>query len=53
MATYDTAIPRYALFGENMGAAFEDLVHCETIEVRSSRYRWEIAPHRHPSLYHY
>ena len=44
-------VPRYALFGESTGAAFEDMVHCETIEARSSRYEWEITPHRHPSLY--
>ena len=50
MMTDSAPVPRFALFGENTGSSFEDLVHCETIQVRSSRYDWEISPHRHPSL---
>ncbi len=43
-------VPRYALFGETPVARFDDTVHCETIAARSSRYEWEISPHRHPTL---
>ncbi|WP_216635569.1 helix-turn-helix domain-containing protein [Croceicoccus bisphenolivorans] len=44
------SIPRFALYGEDLGEHFEELVHCETIASRSRRYDWEIAPHRHPAL---
>lgn len=51
MQTPAQSVPRFALFGEDTGVAFEDLVHCETIAIRSKRYEWEIAPHRHTSLF--
>lgn len=46
----DAPIPHFSLYGEHGRDHFEDLVHCETIARRSSRYNWEIAPHRHPAL---
>ena len=30
-----------------------DLVHCETIEVRSKLHNWELAPHRHARLHQF
>lgn len=50
MTDNHATIPRFALFGEDSRKSSEELVHCETIEVRSRRYDWEIAPHRHPAL---
>lgn len=37
------------LFGET--ADLPDVVHCETIEMRSRLHDWEFAPHRHPRLH--
>ena len=42
-------IPAYALYGED-GHAPDD-IHAETIEARSARHDWRIAPHRHATLY--
>lgn len=50
MTENDAPIPHFSLYGENSRDHVEDLVHCETIARRSSRYDWEIAPHRHPAL---
>lgn len=44
------SVPLYALYGEAITGDPGELVHCETIETRSSRYRWEISPHSHPHL---
>ena len=43
-------IPAYDLYGEESVAPRHDLFHCETIQVRSQRYEWEISPHLHPAL---
>lgn len=51
MVNSRTHIPRYALFGEDSRTTSEEIAHCETIEARSRRYEWTIAPHRHPALY--
>ncbi len=37
------------LFGES--THLPDVVHCETIAVRSSLHDWELAPHRHGRLH--
>lgn len=50
MSSARTSIPRFALFGEDLRSSHDELVHCETIDARSARYGWHIAPHRHPSL---
>ena len=46
-----TRLPTYALYGEaGRGQATEPL-HCERIAERSQRHDWEIALHRHESLF--
>jgi len=50
MTVTTKTVPRFALLGEDSRKSAEELVHCETIEVRSRRYDWEIPPHRHPAL---
>lgn len=42
-------IRSYSLFGES--ADLPDVLHCETIAVRSSLHGWELAPHRHARLH--
>jgi AraC family transcriptional activator of pobA len=42
-------ILNYNLFGE--AGDLPDVVHCETIEVRSRLHDWELAPHRHARLH--
>ncbi|MGD9812303.1 MAG: helix-turn-helix domain-containing protein [Sphingobium sp.] len=44
------SVPRFGLFGESARGEHEELVHCETIAVRSRLHNWEIDAHRHPSL---
>jgi AraC family transcriptional activator of pobA len=39
----------YNLFGE--AGDLPDVVHCETIEIRSRLHDWELAPHRHARLH--
>lgn len=43
--------PTYRLYGEDAAETPEFWLHCETIRVRSSRYRWEIRPHRHDDFF--
>ncbi len=43
--------PDYSLYGEAPREHPGRLLHVETIEARSSRYRWRIDPHRHRSLH--
>lgn len=43
------SVPRYGLYGETLAANAGEIVHCETIEVRSRLYQWEISAHRHPA----
>lgn len=43
------SIQTYNLFGESRD--LPDVVHCETIEARSSLHDWEFAPHRHGRLH--
>lgn len=47
--TSPAPIPAYALYGEDGHAP--DGIHAETIEARSARHDWRIAPHRHATLY--
>lgn len=42
-------ILNFNLFGE--AGDLPDVVHCETIEARSTLHDWEFAPHRHASLH--
>lgn len=50
MSRKESTIPVFALFGDEERGRFDDLVHGETVHERSSRYDWEIRPHRHPAL---
>jgi len=45
------ALPSYALYGEAGRTQATDWLHCERIADRSQRHDWEIAPHRHESLF--
>lgn len=44
-------IPAYHLYGEAPRRIDETTLHIETIEARSARHQWRIAPHRHRSLH--
>jgi len=44
-------IESYNLFGES--GDLPDVVHCETIEVRSVLHDWELHPHRHARLHQF
>lgn len=46
-----SVIETYNLFGEY--ADLPDVVHCETIEVRSALHNWELKPHRHGRLHQF
>lgn len=48
-ASRPARIEAYNLFGER--GDMPDLVHCESIEVRSKLHNWEFAPHRHARLH--
>lgn len=43
------SIQSYSLFGESKH--LPDVMHCETIAVRSVLHGWELAPHRHARLH--
>ena len=45
------ALPTYALYGEVGRTQATEALHCERIAERSQRHDWEIAPHRHASLF--
>lgn len=47
--TAGQAIRTYNLFGE--AGDLPDVVHCETVAVRSRLHEWELAPHRHARLH--
>ena len=55
MATAATAaersIPSFFLYGEAPHDNDEQLLHVETIEFRSARHQWKIAPHVHRTLH--
>jgi AraC family transcriptional regulator, transcriptional activator of pobA len=42
-------VQTYNLFGES--EELPDVVHCESIAVRSTLHNWEFAPHRHARLH--
>lgn len=44
-------LPTYALYGEQGRTQATDWLHCERIAERSQRHGWEIAVHRHESLF--
>ena len=41
---------RFGLYGED-DLLLPDFIHCETIEYRSRKHHWKIAPHMHTSLF--
>lgn len=45
-----SAVPAFALYGES-GPPGVDMLHVESIESRSGRYRWEIDAHVHQGLH--
>jgi AraC family transcriptional activator of pobA len=49
--TQQTAIPQFALYGENTPSDAVEFVHIEDIYDRSSRNGWVIKPHRHSHLF--
>jgi AraC family transcriptional activator of pobA len=46
-----TRIPVYALYGEEGGEFGQDWLHWETIQSRSRRHGYLIAPHRHEQFF--
>ncbi|AGZ35098.1 AraC family transcriptional regulator [Pseudomonas sp. SWI6] len=44
-------VPLFQLYGENQAWPATDLLHCETIPVRSRLHHWEIKPHQHAELF--
>jgi AraC family transcriptional activator of pobA len=46
-----TAIPRFALYGEQTRAENAEFVHIELIETRSRVYDWHIDRHTHPGMF--
>ena len=44
------SIPVFKLYGEQHDWLSPDLLHCETISLRSRVHDWEIRPHRHADL---
>lgn len=44
------SIPVFKLYGEQQDWLGPDLLHCETISLRSRVHDWEIRPHRHADL---
>ncbi|MGB6119324.1 MAG: helix-turn-helix domain-containing protein [Mesorhizobium sp.] len=51
MASQNSIIPEYRLYRETPDENADFWVHCETIPARAKRHNWEIATHRHPSLF--
>ena len=45
------AVPVFNLYGEQQAWPTPDLVHCESIEVRSRLHDWHIRPHQHSGLF--
>lgn len=43
-------IPSYELYGELLSGSYNDPVHHESIQERSSKHHWTIRLHRHKSL---
>src|SRR5690348_11325588 len=46
-----SAIPTYALYGEDKEDSGAGWVHCETIQARSRLHNYVIQPHRHERLF--
>ena len=44
-------VPVFDLYGEQQAWPTPDLVHCESIEVRSRLHDWHIRPHQHSGLF--
>ncbi|MBC7415056.1 MAG: helix-turn-helix domain-containing protein [Herminiimonas sp.] len=44
-------VPVFNLYGEHRAWPTPDLVHCESIEVRSRLHDWHIRPHQHTGLF--
>jgi len=43
-------IPDFTLYGESSGASSLELLHCESLVVRSQQHNWRIKPHRHSGI---
>ena len=48
-----TPLPAYALYGEPHARGLDDLLHVESIALRSRAHGWEIAAHRHEALFQF
>jgi AraC family transcriptional activator of pobA len=44
-------VPVYKLYGEEEQWPMPDMVHCESIAVRSQLHNWQIKPHQHHGLF--
>lgn len=51
MSTHPLTSATYGLYGEQ--AQLADVLHCESIPVRSAPHNWELAAHRHPQLHQF
>ena len=51
MPSTDQSLATYGLYGEH--AQLADVLHCESIPVRSAPHNWELAAHRHPQLHQF
>lgn len=51
MKQHPLNVPVFKLYGEEMVWPTPDLLHIESIPVRSRLYHWEIKPHRHGDLF--
>lgn len=51
MTHIPNSVPVFKLYGENQAWPSLDLLHCESIPIRSRMHHWEIKPHRHADLY--
>ena len=49
-ASVPVSIPVFKLYGEQQDWLSPDLLHCETISLRSRVHDWEIRPRRHADL---
>lgn len=49
--TTSLPIPTYRLYRERSDESAAFWIHCETIPERTELHNWEIAPHRHESLF--
>ncbi len=51
MSPAPATVPSYRLYREQFGETGDFWLHCETLLERTARHNYEIAPHRHDSLF--